>query len=60
MVTLAKMYSPRGYERELYSEALRLIDQNQVASVRMIGDQQISSVLEWNSLRFYSAYGQDV
>ncbi|NLM40361.1 MAG: ATP-dependent zinc metalloprotease FtsH [Firmicutes bacterium] len=40
------MYSPRAYERELYySELLRLIDQNQVASVRMIGDQQISGVL---------------
>lgn len=47
VVTLASsMYSPRSYERELYySELLRLIDQNQVASVRMIGDQQISGVL---------------
>ena len=47
VVTLASsMYSPRAYERELYySELLRLIDQNQVASVRMIGDQQISGVL---------------
>lgn len=47
VVSLASsLYSPRSYERELYySELLRLIDQKQVASVRMIGEQQISGVL---------------
>lgn len=40
------MYSPRNYERELYySELLTLINQNQVASVKMVGDQQINGVL---------------
>ena len=47
VVSLASsLYSPRSFERELfYSELLRLIDQNQVASVRMVGEQQISGVL---------------
>ena len=47
VVSLASsMYSPRNYERELYySELLTLINQNQVASVKMVGDQQINGVL---------------
>jgi cell division protease FtsH len=47
VVSLASsLYSPRSFERELYySELLRLIDQNQVVSVRMVGEQQISGVL---------------
>lgn len=47
VVSLASsLYSPRSFERELYfSELLRLIDQNQVASVRMVGEQQINGVL---------------
>ena len=55
------MYSPRAYERELYySELVRLIDQNQVASVRMIGDPNQRRPQGRDSLCFDSAYGQNV
>lgn len=43
---VSSLYSPGGSSRELYySELLRYIDDNQIASVRMIGDQHIEGTL---------------
>ena len=43
---VSSLYSPGGSSRELYySELLRYIDSNQIASARMVGDQHVEGTL---------------